>query len=83
MDPETTMYHKRLAELISRKQGEALCRCYQPICTKIRVSLLKSILLATRGERGGRRKENEVPKADLSLNIVPDQAAYEVKILGS
>ena len=72
------MYHKRLAELISRKRGEAYADVVNHIRTKIRFSLLKSILLAIRGERGRRRKENEVPMADLSLNLVPDQATYEV-----
>ena len=77
MGPESTTYHKRLAELISRKRGEAYADVVNHIRTKIRFSLLRSILLAIRGERGRRRKENEVPISDLSLNIIPERATYE------
>ena len=48
--------------------------------TRIRFSLLKSTLLAVRGERGrsgkNRRKENNI--TDLSFNMVPDMPTYEV-----
>ena len=78
MGPESTMYHKRLAELIAQKRGEEYADVVKHIRTKIRFSLLRSILLAIRGERGRRRRENEVSIADLSLNIVPERSTYEV-----
>ena len=78
MGPESTKYHKRLAELIARKRGEEYADVVNHIRTRIRFSLLRSILLAIRGERGRMRKENERPIADLSLNIVPERSTYEV-----
>jgi len=78
MGPEATQFHKRLAELISVKRGEAYADVVNHIRTKIRFSLLRSILLAIRGERGRRWREKEVQIADLSLNLVPERATYEV-----
>ena len=79
MGPESTMYHKRLAELIARKRGEEYADVVNHIRTRIRFSLLRSILLAIRGERGRRRREKEESSiADLSLNIVPERSTYEV-----
>ena len=73
------MYHKRLAELIARKRGEEYADVVNHIRTRIRFSLLRSILLAIRGERGRRRREKEESSiADLSLNIVPERSTYEV-----
>ena len=42
------------------------------IRTKVQFSLLRSILLAIRGERGRKRREKEAEMSDLSLNLVPD-----------
>ena len=78
MGPESTRFHKRVAELISAKRGEQYSDVVNHIRTRIRFSLLKSILVAVRGERGRRRREISVPLSDISLNLVPDRASYEV-----
>ena len=78
MGPEATKYHKRVAELISTKRGEVYSDVVNHIRTRIRFSLLKSVLVAVRGDRGRRRRQVEVPISDLSLNLVPDQVSYEV-----
>ena len=78
MGPEATRYHKRVAELISVKRGETYSDVVNHIRTRLRFSLLKSVLIAIRGERGKRRKTADVPISDLSLNLVPDQISYEV-----
>ena len=78
MGPEATRFHKRLAELISVKRGESYADVVNHIRTKIRFSLLRSILLAIRGERGRRWRDKEVQLADLSLNLIPERTTYEV-----
>ena len=55
MGPEATRYHKRVAELISSKRGEMYSDVVNHIRTRIRFSLLKSVLIAVRGERGIRQ----------------------------
>ena len=78
MGPEATKYHKRVAELISAKRGEIYSDVVNHIRTRIRFSLLKSVLVAVRGDRGRRRRQVEVPISDLLLNLVPNQVSYEV-----
>ena len=78
MGPEATKYHKRIAELISVKRGETYSDVVNHIRTRIRFALLKSILVAVRGERGRGRRTIDVPISDLSLNLVPNQPSYEV-----
>ena len=78
MGPEATRYHKRIAELLSVKRGESYSEVMNYIRTKLRISLLRSTLVAIRGERGRRRRAPNVPLADLSLNIIPERSTYEV-----
>ena len=80
MGPESTKYHKRIAELLSRKRGEEYSDVVNFVRTRIRFSLLKSILVAIRGERRKRRKATDMEAniEDLSLNIVPERSSYEV-----
>ena len=77
MGPEATRYHKRVAELISAKRGEQYSDVMKHIRTRIRFSLLKSVLVAVRGVRG-RRRRFDAPLSDFSLNWIPDDDAYEV-----
>ena len=78
MGPESTRFHKRVAELISAKRGEQYNDVVNHIRTRIRFSLLKSVLIAIRGERGQRRRAINVPLSEISLNLVPDRPSYEV-----
>ena len=78
MGPECTKFHKRVAELVAAKRGEEYSDVVNHIRTKIRVSLLKSVLVAIRGERGRGRKRESLPISDLSLNLIPEQRTYEV-----
>ena len=76
MGLESTKYHKRVAELIAAKRGEQYSDVMNHIRTGLRYALLKSVLVAVRGERG--RSRREAPISDLSLNLIPGQATYEV-----
>lgn len=77
MAPECTRYHRRIAELISSKTKEDYSKVMDHIRTRIRFTLLKSTLMAIRGERGKSRKNN-INVSELSFNIVPDIPSYEV-----
>ena len=77
MAPECTKFHKKVAELISWKTKEEYSQVMNHIRTRIRFTLLKSTLIAIRGERGKSRK---VPNniSDVSFNMVPDMPSYEI-----
>ena len=76
MGPEATKYHKQVARLISAKRNEEYSDVVNWIRTKVRFALLKSTLIAIRGDRG--RKKRETPIADTSLNLIPECSSYEV-----
>ena len=78
MGPECTKFHKRVAELISAKRGELYSDVMNHIRTKIRFSVLRSTLIAVRGERGRRRRTSDLSISDLSLNLIPERETYEV-----
>ena len=78
MGPECARYHKRIAELLAHKRGEEYSHVVNHVRTRIRFALLKSVLIAIRGERGRGRKEKEAQMEDLSLNLIPERSAYEV-----
>ena len=78
MGPECTKFFKRVAELIATKRGEEYPDVVNYVRTKVRVALLKSVLIAIRGERGKSRSRENVPISDLSLNMVPERQTYEV-----
>ena len=77
MAPECTKFHKKVAELISWKTKEEYSQVMNHIRTRIRFTLLKSTLIAIRGERGKSRKvDNNI--SDVSFNMVPDMPSYEI-----
>jgi hypothetical protein len=77
MGPECTRFHKRLAELISVKRGESYADTMNYIRTRTRISILRSSLIAVRGERGKRRRSNTNIQ-DVSFNLIPERDTYEV-----
>ena len=78
MGPESTRYHKKLAEHIAVKRGEEYSHVVSHVRTRIRFALLRSTLIAVRGERGRRRrKETETPLSEISFNLIPKRASYE------
>ena len=56
---QAAAYHKRLAQLLSKKRNEEYADVMGYMRTKIRFSILRSTLIAVRGERGRRS-----PKSD-------------------
>ena len=76
MAPECTTYHKRVATLISNKTKEDYSKVMNHIRTRVRFSILKSTLVAIRGERGKKTKHNN-NITELSFNTMPEMPSYE------
>jgi len=78
MAPECTRFHKKVAQLVSKKTKEEYSHVMSHLRTRLRFTLLKSTLLALRGERGKRNKCRPTKISDLSFNTVPEMPSYEV-----
>ena len=52
MGPESTKFHRRLAELVATKRGEEYSHVVSHIRTRLRFAILRCTLVAIRGERG-------------------------------
>ena len=74
--PQAVRYHKRMAELISLKRNEDYHHIINHIRTRVRFSLLRSVLVAVRGERGKRHKDPK-PLSAISFNLIPETMQYE------
>ena len=68
---------KQMANMISQKTKEEYSQVMSHLRTRIRFSLLRSTLIAVRGERGKCRKP-KVDVTELSFNTIPDMPSYEV-----
>ncbi len=73
--PLATRYHKRLAEKIATRKNEEYRDVINHMRTKVRFSILRSTLIAVRGERGKRQVSK--PFADISFNLIPGAQSYE------
>ena len=74
--PQATRYHKRLAQLIARKRNEDYHHVINHIRVKVRFSLLRSVLIAVRGERG-RKTTSPLPISSTAFNLIPEAMQYE------
>ena len=77
MAKECARYHKRMAVLISNKTKEEYSNVVNHIRTRVRFTILKSTLVAIRGQRGKPTKEY-TNICELSFNTLPDVPSYEV-----
>ena len=74
--PQTTRYHKRLAEKIASKRNEKYSHVLGHMRTRTRFSILRSVLIAIRGERG-KRQASANSISSTSFNLIPDAMHYE------
>ena len=74
--PQATRYHKRLAEKLATKQNESYNNVLSHMRTRVRFSLLRSVLVAVRGERG-KRQPSAKSLSSTSFNLVPQARDYE------
>ena len=77
MASECIKFHKKVAVLVSNKTKEEYSHVMNHLRTRLRFTLLKSTLVAIRGERGKSRKI-KTNITELSFNTVPDMPSYEV-----
>ena len=77
MAPECTKFHKKIAEHISRKTKEDYSHVMSHLRTRLRFTLLRSTLIAIRGERG-KSRNSKGNITDLSFNMIPDMPSYEI-----
>jgi len=74
--PQATRYHKRLAEKIATKRNEAYSHVLNHMRARVRFSLLRSVLVSLRGERG-RKQPSAKSLSSVSFNLVPGVRDYE------
>ena len=78
MGPFCEKTHKRIAHLISDKRNERYSDVMSHLRTRMRFSLLKSILVALRGARGKRTEQStEQSIGNVSFNLIPYFKTYE------
>ena len=63
--PEADRHHKRIAQQIAMKRKEEYSHVIQYIRTRLRFNLLRSILVAIRGERGKVQKPAQFKRLNL------------------
>ena len=76
MGPQATRYHKRLAGLIAMKRDEDYTHVISHMRTRIRFSVLRSTLVAIRGERG-KKPPSAKPLSATSFNLIPNVPSYD------
>ena len=74
--PKAAAYHKRLSALLAKKRNEEYHHVINYVRTRIRFSLLRSVLIALRGERG-KRTSNPQAISSVSFNLIPTAMQYE------
>ena len=77
MGPECTKFHKKIAQLIALKTKEEYPQVMNHLRTRLRFTLLRSTLIALRGEKGKSKKPTE-KITELSFNMLPEMPSYEV-----
>ena len=70
MGVEAKRFHKRIATLISEKRGERYSDVVNYMRTRLRFSILRSVLTAVRGIRGRSRKDVIAPISTLCFNLI-------------
>ena len=74
--PQASAYHKRLAHLIAKKRNEEYHQVITHIRTRVRFALLRSTLVALRGQRGKPQAASS-SISSVAFNLIPDAMSYE------
>ena len=74
--PQATRYHTRLAEKICLKRNDSYAKVMSTMRTRVRFSILRSVLMAVRGERGKRSGYGR-SISDTPFSIIPEAQEYE------
>ena len=73
MGVEAKRFHKQIATLIAEKRNERYSDVLNYMRTRLRFSLLKSVLTAVRGVRGRTVREKILPMSSLSFNLLDNE----------
>ena len=77
MGPKASVFLKKLSHLIADKRGERYADVMGFMRTKLRFSLLRSVLIAIRGERG--KPTAKEPYIGLvPFNMIPERDNYDI-----
>ena len=71
-----TVVHWQVADKISKKTKEEYASVMNHMRTRIRFSIMRSVLVALRGQRG-KPTTSAKPLAVTSFDIIPQSMAYE------
>ena len=69
---EANKFHKRIATLIAEKRNERYSDVITYMRTRLRFSILKSVVTAIRGVRGKSTRERISPMSSLSFNLLDE-----------
>ena len=75
--PACEAYHKRLAILMAAKRKDSYPAIIDHIRTKVRFTVLKSIVMGIRGFRKKSTKYTATPTSLLSFELIPEMKTYE------
>ena len=73
--PEAVKFHKRVATLLAKKRNILYSEAISYVRRRVRLSILRTTLMAIRGYRGTGSTECQLAKED--LNLIPRSAMYE------
>ncbi len=79
MAPECEIFHKKLAEKIAFHRRERYSDVMAYIRTRVRFSLLKSVLVSIHGIRGKQRIIPTTPLSCIDFGLIPQEAEYECR----
>ena len=77
MSIQNMKFHKRVAQLIADKRNEDYPKVINHIRTRLRFSLIKSIVTSIRGYRGTPSTSNELELSNIDFNLIPESKTYE------
>ena len=77
MGPECEKANKKIAEKIAMKRQESYSQVMNHVRTRLRFSLLRSILTAVRGYRGKNIRSKTMAICDVDFNLIPEEKCYE------
>ncbi len=76
---ECNNYHKRLAQIIADRRHERIAPVLNYIRTKVRFSLLKSVLTAIYGVRDKHKYGRTLQLSEVSFGLIPTDNNYECR----
>ena len=77
--PQAVAFHKRLAKLIAEKRNEKYEDVISHMRTRLRFTLLKSVLVSLRGIRGKQHRA-KTPLMSLEFGLIPEVYSYEGQV---